>query len=411
MDAKAVYAGLVDGSVTEIPPAFTSQLSDMARRNTISPDVDVRLGSARVALALPAAHGISIAMALVRDPDVRVRRRAVNVALKAQADGLPVLRRLTADPDEALATAVLDLLVAAVDAPAAGMARELLRDPRGGIRARAAALAGAAGGPGLLIDLRKVAGDPDPAVRSTVDVAIARLTGTAERPLPGRWWERDPIPDAGPPVAPPPAFVPPAPPAAAPAEVAAPPSAPVAAPAAPREPPPDGLTTFAAVPANLGSDVTGLIALLGQVAPADRQPVLAAISPLPPADLQNLVQRWRSGGDPSVGRGLAIAIAGLDRQIWVTRIQPMLSDPQAPVRVAAAEAIGKMGGLSTIPWVTALLRDPEPAVVIGAAGAVGALCGRFQRGPMAKQWLGSLTGDPRPGVADAAKAALAAAGV
>jgi HEAT repeat protein len=396
MDVDQLYAALVAGEATEIPPELVGQLSDKARRTTISPDAEARLAATRVALALPPAHGVSVAMALVRDPDVRIRRRSVNIALKAQAEGLPVLRRLTADPDEGLAMAVLDLLIAAVDAASAGMARELLRDPRGSIRARGAALAGAAGGPGLLVDLRKVAGDPDPGVRNAVDEAIAMLTGKTDRPPAGRWWERDPLTDESSQAAPPPPFVPPT----APAAPAAPAPEPAAAPAP--APPTD--------PAALPTDATGLVARLGQVAPGEREPIVEALRALPAADLQNLVQRWRPGGDPNVGRGLALAAAALDKQAWAQRLQPMLADTQAPVRAAAVEAIGKMGGLSTIPWVTAVLKDPDPAVVIAAATAVGALCARFQRGAMARQWLASLTADARPGVADAAKAALAAAG-
>ncbi len=412
MDLNALYAEIAAGAIAEVPPEHRAAIADRARRSALSPETAARRDAARIAGRLGAPEGPSTALALVRDPDLQVRRLAFDAAVAAGDAGLSVLRRLTGDADLAIACAALRRLSDAADAPAAGGCRDALRDPRPPVRAAAATLAGRAGGPGLAVDLGRLAADPDPAVRAAAAQAIAQLRGQAERPPAApdhtpEVWPTDDLPPAADAPVPPTAPVLPA--ADAPVAPTAPPPEPAAAadPRPPAGPPPDGVTRFAPCPAEVPADPAQALALLGLVSPADRPGVLAALPPLPAPVLQALVGRWRPGGDVGLGRGLALAIAGQRRETLVTRLQSLLGDPQPPVRAAAAEAVGALGGLSTLPWLTGALRDPDAGVVIAAAHALADWARRLGRADLARQWLPGLRLDARPGVAAAAAAALA----
>lgn len=401
MDAETIYATLAKGQGTDIPPEQLGRVADLARKATLSPDTDARLGAARAAASLPPKHSVPVALALSRDPELKVRRLALNAGRAAGPEGQVVVRRMITDKDDQIAAFALDWLAIATDAPAAGACRDLLADPRPAIRGRAAILIGVAGGPGMQIDLRKLLSDPDPGVKAAAQRAIERLAGREPRPEREIWWNRAPVPED-------PAQDQPLAPLAVPVpeNVPVPETAPAPEPAPVTETVPVPETAPADGPPPLPADLRDRLRGLGDAPPDDRERWLAAIRTAGQPELQAQIGKYRAGADPALGRGLARMVLALDKGAWVTRLQGMLADPDPGVRAAACESVAGLGGLSCVPWLTALLRDGDAAVVASAATGIATMGARLGRPELPRQYLTGLKTDPRPDVRAAAEAAL-----
>jgi HEAT repeat protein len=81
----------------------------------------------------------------------------------------------------------------------------------------------------------------------------------------------------------------------------------------------------------------------------------------------------------------------------------LLDDPQAIVRLTAAEALGKIGDGKAGPFLLPVLHDPDPKVRAAAARSVGALS---VTGKEVETELAALLADPDPPVRHAAAQAL-----
>ena len=82
----------------------------------------------------------------------------------------------------------------------------------------------------------------------------------------------------------------------------------------------------------------------------------------------------------------------------------MIRADDAGVRAAAAEALGALGGMSTLTALRPLLADTDPSVRASTVAALAALSRRVEREDMARSWVQRLDDDQAPEVV----AALAA---
>src|SRR5687768_12157712 len=139
--AEELYARIADGSFTDpVPREHLRPVQTLARRAVLSPDRAAREGALRAARALGISHGLAVALELVRDPDPKLRRDVLHLAIGAQADGLAILRRLAEDPDPDIGYDALELLAGLVDGPSVALSRRLLSSPDARIRATAVEL-------------------------------------------------------------------------------------------------------------------------------------------------------------------------------------------------------------------------------------------------------------------------------
>ena len=142
------------------------------------------------------------------------------------------------------------------------------------------------------------------------------------------------------------------------------------------------------------------------VADADRGPVLDALRAVDPAELGDVWIGWSPGGDPALGRGIALAAAALERKAFLSKATRMAGDAQPGVRAAALEALGVLGGASALLQLQRALPDSEPTVRAAAASAVATLAVRLGREDMARGWLEGRSDEADPIAAAAVADAL-----
>lgn len=193
MDIDVIYDGIVDGTRDPGDLAWTRRrLQLMALERTKSGPAGARLGALRVAAVLGPKDGLPIAQQLIRDADPRVRTWAFNQAVAARELGLAVIRDAADAGDVELAVAALELLARWVDQASVPTARRCLRSADQRVRALAVRLLGNIGGTAVRLDLSRLQGDPDPAVREAAAEALRRLLGELPKEVRSPWWDESP---------------------------------------------------------------------------------------------------------------------------------------------------------------------------------------------------------------------------
>ncbi len=426
MDIDPIYDGIVDGTRDPGDLSWTRRkLQLMALEKAKAGPADARLGALRVAAVLGPKDGLPIAQQLVRDADPRVRTWAFNQAVAARDLGLAAIRDAADGADAELALAAFDLLNRWVDQASVATARRCLQAKDARVRAAAAQLLGNIGGNAIRLDLGRLAdGDGDDAVRTAASEAMRRLSGDLPKAVRTPWWDETPptmpmpppvggaAPATAAPVADPTPVTDtvPAPASTDLVPVPAPDPAPEA-PAAPTEPAWTGRDgRFAVLPAPLPTETRALARLLGMVAPADRPAVLDALRPLDGKALSDLLLGHTPGGDPALGRGLCLAVAGLGKTGALSKVRQLQGDAHPGVRAAAAEAVGAIGAAAAIPALSSQLDDPDPGARAAVITALADLAVRVRRPDLARDALGRLRGDLPDEVATALGAARARLG-
>lgn len=387
--------------------------------------VDVRLGALRVAAHLTTDDRMRLVEVLVSDAEPKVRRYAFNLAVEAHSQGISALKTAVVGPDLELAVEALGMLITQSNRTDGLHARQWLdaADPR--IRAGAAMLLGNISGPSQAVPLRRMAEkDPDAAVREVAALAARRAMGEVPKLPAHDFWEAGPTPIPVSAAAAPVSAAP-----AAPAPVSAPAApAPAAPPAVPAPAPPQATENAvvpsangqeqvrdeprdwrvpSALPANLPGEMRALVKLLGMVGAADRGALVPALEAGDVAARNTLLRGWRPGGDPALGRGVALAIGLLDLKTHAVQLRGFLTDVDAGVRAGAAEGVGMVGAPSLIPPLEGLLSDGDRDVRLAAIEGMKNLLVRADRHDLLRDKLGKLCSDPDEGIKAAATEALA----
>lgn len=427
MDIDEIYEELAKGTTEPVDLSWTRrklQFLALERAKTGKPEQ--RLGALRVASVLGRKDGLPIVQQLVRDPDPAVRDLAFRHAVEAHELGISAIRDAADGPDPEIVAKALDHLILWVDQAGMATARRALQHEDARVRERAVRLLGHIGGPAVKMELSRLSGDPSPDVKAAVSEALERLSGAIPRGTRTSWWTED-----GKTVAP--AAPLPGPQGEAPApggavETRAEPLwapdptslVPVAtaseSPAAPwrrvevpePEPAPapwDGQAS--PLPAALPTETRALVRLLGMVASADRDAVLAVLraDPAPgapdrAAEWSDLLHAHLSSGvsqgverDVALTRGLLLAVPVHGRGTHVTPIRGLLRDADPRVRAAAASALGAIGPASLVPALAQLLTDPDQDVKLATVEAIATLGRRTGRADLARDALTRGRGD------------------
>jgi len=171
-DLATLYEAIASGTTAAADHMYAARHLQGLARDRASGTVQDKRGAVRVAASLGTHHGLAILIELARDPDDGVRQAVRDEALAVGAVGLKVLRLMLGDPNEALSLSVIGYLIRALDQSSAVGARRLLGDPRAPVRAAAARLLGAVGGPGVQAVLRGLEAYEDDGVRKAAALAI-----------------------------------------------------------------------------------------------------------------------------------------------------------------------------------------------------------------------------------------------
>jgi len=432
MDVTNIYATIAAGDTPDLSDEdlrwVRKPLYEQALREVDAAEPAGRIAALRVAAWLGLDRAVAVPAKLVRDADRSVRVSAFNLAVAAGDSGRPLLRDLLLGTDAQLSAASLDLLGRLQDQPALQAARRLVAHPDPAVRVAAITLVGLVGGASTRPALAEAQSDPD-AVREAKRRARAWLGGDEAKPAPSPWWIDGPqriVTDAvtvgadavpihtaaeGPST--------PRKPAPAPADDApSPPSEPAATappqakedhalvPTSPTEPAPtdnasSSTTSSAGLPDPLPEEPRALAKLYGMVASDGRDALLPVLRNLDPGALASVWVAWTPGADPAVGRGVALAAAHLGRTAFLSKARTLIRSDEAGVRSAAVEALGALGGMSTLSAMKPMLADPAPEVRAATVTALQGLSIRVDREGMARSWVASLPTDDAQDVVDA----------
>lgn len=85
------------------------------------------------------------------------------------------------------------------------------------------------------------------------------------------------------------------------------------------------------------------------------------------------VAKGIASGNPAVREDMVIAARQVDDPAVVEALHKALADPAAKIRAEAAESLGLLGHVESVPPLLPLLDDPEAAVRRAAVGALGQL--------------------------------------
>lgn len=375
-----LFAALAAGEA-ELPSdprligAMRQRVVDAQRSGTI----EERQDALAVSKTMISRGGLEWLAGFSSDPDVAIRRQALQIGEENGESGMPIVRAFLCDDDAELSLRVLATLTRKTERTATTRVRSLLSSRNARVRAAAAHLLGYIAGPVVKLQLRELAqDDPSPMVRQSASEALERIEGTLSRSNPMPWTPSE---------APTPVAIPQTPVASSPA----PPSS------TPETPPP-------APEPQTASPVDALTALGANDSDAD---ALSALKALPPADIRDAIREYRAGGAPLLGVGGARAAAHLELKAMVGDLRRRLTDSDPQVRSAAVLAVAKLGGPAVLPQLSKLLHDSEPQVVTSAIEAVTRATKRLDMTHMAGQWLTPLTRSKDATIQQAAKAALA----
>ena len=359
------------------PLSYARHLQRIALQRAQSTEKKERLGALRVAIALPTSHGMPMIRELLLDSEASIRERAYAHAIALEAEGIPLLRRVTEGDDLALATDALKRLVQADDRGSVALMRRLLHSASPDMRAGAATLLGVSAGPAVVPQLTQlVAHDPDQGVREAATQALETITG--EKPRSSAPKSDAPSDDI---------------------EAAAPP--------ADGLPDPDPKTGHLPLPSPMPGEPELLLSLLGGCAPGDREQVLQVLSDHLEA-VGETMARFSAEGSPLLGAGLGVAAAHFARPAWAQSLRRLLQDGRSQVKGEAARAMGAVGGLGQIPQIQGLLTDTNADVRLAAVEGLNALCARLERLDLARGRIEALTEDTDARVKAAVAAILGA---
>ena len=333
MDPLDVLYDQIAAGQAQPPRAYDEykRMLARARRAARSGDLDARRAAVTVTAAIGGHWALGVLREFSQDEDAGIRRQVLEAAVAQGADGITLLRDLLTDDDTELALEALSYLQRVVDPGSASRLRRLLAhaDPR--MRGAAATLLGHTAGPGLLVPLQRVLDtEADPDTQGAIQGAIDRIDGKAPRAESDPWWHTE-------------------------------------APA-PWEPP-----TEAVLPDTLPDEPAALLALLGQVAPGDRDGIATALAALDAAALRTLVRAARVGGDPVHNIGLCVLAKAMGRRDWAVPVRRLLIDNDPGVRIAACAALADIGAPAVAMNLRDLLSDDLAAVRLAALEALRAV--------------------------------------
>jgi HEAT repeat protein len=374
-DPDVVYATLAAGGSAP-PLSAQEQFLVLARaeRAAGGASPDERLAGLRVAETLGGREGLRIVGLFGKDPDRVVRRAALDAALRARDEGLPILREAILDADTGLAVEALRRLTLAGDKASTSRARTALRAPSGVVRAAAAGLLGQVAGSAVRPELLGLAVDTDPAVRAAAEQALAQVEGRADRPPPSAWWE--PLPEVA-----------------------------ISTDSEPKK----ATEVPAPSPESASTSLTEALALLRCAGTEDppSEPLLSSLRGMDPATLLAAGQEYKAGSDTALGRGFAHAARMLERTEWSSTLRRLTVDSDPSVQAAAVAALGGLGrGLAALHLLEPFLRHEVPLVRKAAAQGLDAVCTRLGRRELLLERLRPLTEDSDPQVRSAARRAL-----
>lgn len=391
----AIWRGLCDGS-TNPPddPHLRKMVLVQARNRSMHPDETERLDALKVLRRVGGSEAMTCANAFARDVSLTVRRRLLQIGLEAGEDGWIVLRKVAGDPDPQLAVDAIQRLTDVGDKAATTRIRGMLGARHAMVRGRAAVFLGRFGGPSLIPLLRRHLGEEDPAARSAIGWAIARLDGKTEDPPPaiGVVWDGavEQAPQAAPPrpapkqeeavedavveeaddaVDEPP--VEPAPVSAKQALADGKPDQSLPADVAPalpatRETPKD---TAESSPAPAEGSVLATFRALA-VYPDRRATLIASLRNADERELSEAFRGRKPGHHPDLSVGAAIAAQELGNSRWLSPIRRLASDPEPRVRVAVVGALGALCTPAVYRNLEALANDADPSVQQAALEAL-----------------------------------------
>lgn len=327
-----LYDEIASGNA-EAPRAYDQykRMLARARRAARHGSLAERQSAVRVTTAIGGHWALSVLRELSQDTAPEVRALVLRAAVSHGADGVTLLRDLLTDAEPDIAFEALSYLQQVVDPGSASRLRRLLShaDPR--MRAGAATLLGHTAGPGLLVSLRRTReGEEEEAVQRALDEAMSRIDGKLPCATPQPWWGQEETV----------AWVAPEP---------------------------------VQLPATLPAEPPALLALLGQVAEADQDILVATLQELGESGLRSLVRAARVGADPHLTIGLCVAAQKLMRKDWAVTVRRLLIDNNPGVRIAASDALAQIGAPAVAMNLRDLLSDQEPAVRLAALRALCAV--------------------------------------
>jgi HEAT repeat protein len=469
---EETWREIADG--TSAPPSNPHQMKLVlvrVRNLSMHPDVGLRRQALSVAGRIATSEALQATVDYASDTEIEVRRALLALAADHGRDGLPILRRLSGDPDAMLAVDAVRRLTNLEDRASTSRVRGLLTARHPAVRNRAAVFLGRFGGPALVPLLRRAAEDPDPGVREAVGWALRRIEGGHDDPPPslGLAGISAPAP-AGTIISSAPTIAePPGPPDGAPAQPNPTPSVAPAAAAAPRSAPGDGPgpTEVAATPRDDGAPAprgapSAHDAPQGptpapppgaadgpepapppddpapppndpapqpdeaapqpdEAAPPTAEDLLRAIGS-PDADragiaaslaadetgLSAALRARKPGVDPDLNLGAAIVATVLGNPRWLAPVRKLATDPDPQVRAAVATALGAMCTPAVYRQLEQLVQDPHPAVQLAATPALSEGARRAGFVDQARKLFRALPESAEPALADARAQALAA---
>ena len=361
-DIDKLFADVAAG--TREPPEGGIERTRLLRRvrgMVLDGDSEQRLQAVEVGARIGGPDGMEMVGWYARDAELTVRRRALEVGIAAEEDGVGVVRSFVEDPDAALALESIQRVRRLVDRTMTqGLKRQLQHDSDD-VRAAAAEALGHVGGGSLVPVLRKIAEEEGPVAEAAAE-AVDRILGKLPKAEPDPWWEVIP-------------------------------------------PEPEKLVIEGPIdlPETLPDSTLELYRILGGVAEEHRETVLEALRPRKNLWDTALGQAY-PGYDPTTFRGVCLAAVAFERDDWIVTIRRRLPDPNASVRQAVARALGILGRgkPSLVMGLVDLLVDPVPEVRIAGAQAMGDL-----EVPACRGFLERHAQDDDEGVREAIAAAIA----
>ena len=148
------------------------------------------------------------------------------------------------------------------------------------------------------------------------------------------------------------------------------------------------------LPASLPTTPEALLALLGAVQVGDRPPLLVALAALPRPDLLRGLRAWRPGLDPALGCGTGLCAAALGGSDLAPIARGLARAAEPELRCCAAEALGAVAQGSLLSALARMLEDPDAPVRAAAARALGQACSRSGDQALGASWLQRVAQDP-----------------
>lgn len=363
----------------EVPPPVDyneyKRLLAHAKKFVSHEDIEQRLLAVSVAGAIGGSRGMYTVRMFLKDSEVAVRRRCLEVGVADGETGITLLRAILDDADEAVVLETIQWLRRAADRGSAGNLRRTMRHESAEVRTRAAEFLGHIAGPSVISAVRPLTSDPDEGVRAAATEAIERLEGNLAQDEPDIWWGVKDITG----------WTPPEP-----------------------VPLPDPLPT---------DNTAELLRVLARASEDDRQSVLDALTAnYSSADISRAVRKARPDEDRPLSVGAALAGRIWERRDWVVPLRRLLTDDDPWVRITVIDTLALIGTASVVPGVRQLLGVAQPEVRAASIHCLHALCGEDERERYFKvlegdqtapvlQALAVVRGEEVPSEADPAEAA------